>query len=624
MPCPERTDLDKKYPKRGFEAQHIHARMRSLVTTKYCMFKRIRQNQSVILYKRLMRFVFKYWAAFLFAILGNIGYSSVTAYTTYLFKPILDKGFIAHNMKFLHLLPFVVIAVFFSAGLMNVMASYFMGRVANGVVMDFRQKLFEKYMQLPARFYDNSSSGQLISVILFNVAQVSNAGSDAVTTIVQSLSSVIGLLVVMFTISWKLSLVFITVLPVVMVTMQKSSKRLRRINMELQEQMGDVTSIAEEGIEGYKVVRAYGGQQYEMKKFNKATYRNFTRQMKMTLTSCLTVSGIQFIVAAILAVIIFLATSPHSVLALTAGGFVAMLAAMLALLKPLKNFTKANSRIQRGLAGAASVFEVLDFESEQDEGTIAVKKAKGEIVFDDVSFAYPTSKRNVLQHISFHAKAGKTIAFVGHSGSGKSTIINILQRFYVGWSGQILLDNTPIENYMLSDLRQQFATVSQQVTLFNDTIAHNIAYGKFSEASEEEIVAAAKAANAWEFIKEMPEGLNTLIGENGVLLSGGQRQRLAIARAILKDTPILILDEATSALDTESERLIQDALDRFMRQRTTLVIAHRLSTIENADLIVVLEQGKLVETGQHQALLAQNGIYAKLYKMQFREEGSGK
>ncbi len=583
------------------------------------MSKNYSHTNGFQIYRRLIKYIFRYWPAFVIAMIGNIAYSGIDSSVTYMLKPILNKGFIARDMHFVHYLPFLVMGAFLVRAIMNIMSSYFMARVSNGVVMDFRQQIFSHLMKLPASFFDNASSGQILAVIIYNVGQVTNAGSDALTTLVQSFCLVIGLLVVMFTISWQLSLIFITTMPMIAVIVHFSSRRLRKISLKLQEQMGDVTSIAEEGIEGYKVVRAFGGQEYETKKFNKVTYRNYMRQLKVVVTNNISVSLVQVLAAIVLSVIIYLATSHHSPTVLSAGGFVAMLAAMLAILKPLKNFTKVNTKIQQGLAGAQSIFELLDRDAEQDTGTVHLKRARGEIEYKDISFTYPGTEKQVLNNISFSVAPGQSIALVGRSGSGKSTLINILQRFYLGWSGNLMLDNQPIENYVLAEFRQQFSTVSQQVTLFNDTVAHNVTYGSFSEVTEEQIIEAAQAANAWEFIKDMPKGLNTLIGENGVLLSGGQRQRIAIARAILKNAPILILDEATSSLDTESERQIQEALDKLMKSRTTLIIAHRLSTIENADLIVVMNEGKMLEVGKHDELLAKNGAYSHLYHLQFRD-----
>lgn len=586
------------------------------------MSKKYTHKNSIVLYRRLLKYIFRYWPAFVIAMIGNIGYSGLDAGVTYMLKPILNKGFIERDMQFIHLLPFLVLGAFLFRGLMNLLSSYFMARVSNGVIVDFRQQIFEKIMKLPSVYFDNKGSGQILSIILYNVSQVTNAGSDALTTFVQSFCMVVGLLVVMFTISWRMSLLFMITVPLIALTVHISSRRLRQISLKLQEQMGEVTNIAEEGIEGYKVVRMFGGQNYEINKFNKVTYRNYMRQLKVAITNVFTENSVQLLAAIVLSVVIYLATSHKSSMMLSAGGFVALVAAMVAILKPLKNFTNVNTKIQQGLAGAQSVFALLDSDVEEDNGTVHIDRAQGNIVYDNVSFTYPLKEKQVLNNISFSVKPGQTVALVGRSGSGKSTIVNILQRFYMGWQGHIKLDGEPIENYVLSDLRQQFAIVSQHVTLFNDTIAHNIAYGKFADATEEDIIAAAKAANAWEFIKEMPAGIQTLIGENGVMLSGGQRQRLAIARAILKNAPIFILDEATASLDTESERLIQDALDRLMRNRTTIVIAHRLSTIENADLIIVMDSGNILEIGQHKELIAHQGMYAHLHKLQFRDQDS--
>ncbi len=581
------------------------------------MFK-LYSKSSVILYFRLLSYVRRYWAAFAIAMVGNVLYSSVDAGLTYMLKPILNKGFIARDLHFIHWLPCLIVGVFIVRGVSNCMSNYFMALVSRGVVMDFRQNIFTHLLKLPATYYDNTTSGQVLSAVIYNVEQVANAGSDALTTFVQSVCYIIGLLVVMFTISWQLSLFFLITVPLVAWVVRKSSKRLRRIGLSVQDQMGDVMSIAEEGIEGYKVIRAYGGQDYETQKFYKATFENRKRELKMVVTKALSVSSVQLIAAFALAITVYLATSHVGALRLSAGSFVSLIAAMVALLKPLKNFTNVNAKIQRGLAGAQSVFALLDEASEKDTGTVRVEKVQGVICYDSVSFVYPKTEKQVLENVGFTIEPGQKVALVGHSGGGKTTIINLLQRFYEVETGQITIDGLNIKEYVLTDLRRQFASVSQHVTLFNDTIAHNIAYGHAAEANEEEIITAAKAANIWGFIEQLPEGLNTLIGENGVLLSGGQRQRIAIARALLKQSPILILDEATSALDTESERQIQDALEKLMQKRTTLIIAHRLSTIEKADVILVIENGRVIESGNHKILLEKSGYYAKLYKMQFR------
>ena len=412
-------------------------------------------------------------------------------------------------------------------------------------------------------------------------------------------------------------------MPIIAISVQFTAKRLRRINLNIQTQMGSVANIAKEAIDGYKVIRSFGSESYETDRFDKATQNNRHRELKTVITKSLSVSGTQFIAGVALALIIYLAAIHNSSSALSAGSFAAIVAAMLALLKPLKTFATVNATIQKGLAGVQSIFSLLDNEEEKDTGTVHVERVKGKIDFHHMSFVYPGTDKDVLKDVNFSIQPGKTVALVGHSGGGKTTLISLLQRFYDNFKGKITIDDIDIRELILLDLRRQFATVSQNVVLFNDTIARNIAYGQFDTIGHSKIIAAAKAANAWDFINELPQGIDTVIGENGDLLSGGQRQRIAIARAILKNAPILILDEATSALDTESEYKIQLALKELMRDRTTLVIAHRLSTVENADIIIVIENGVIVEMGNHHALLEQEGYYAKLYKMQFKDEHKG-
>lgn len=571
------------------------------------------------LYFRVLKYAKHYWLSFTIAIISNTIYASTDVYFVYLLRPILNKGFIARDIAFVHYLPFLASILFLIRCIAGFSASYFMVRASRGVIMRIRQNIFKHLLHLPATYFDHHSSGQILSGILYNVEQVANAGASTLTTFLQSFCMIVGYIVVMFTMSWRLSLLFAITAPIIAITVKVTNKRLRKINLQLQKYMATVTGIAEEATEGYKVIRAFGGQQYEINKFNKATKKNRNGALKVVVAKSLGVFVPQVLAVAILIFTIYLATSHKSAFILTAGGFAALITAMLALLKPLKNFTKVNAIIQAGIAGAESVFGLLDQEAEKDTGIICIERTNGAITYTDVCFSYTNVLHPTLENINFTIEPGHITALVGHSGGGKTTIVNLLQRFYEYQSGEILIDNINIRDYKLTNLREQFALVSQHVTLFNDTVANNIAYGRFSKVTTDEIINAAKAANAWNFIKQLPQGLNTLIGENGVLLSGGQRQRIAIARAILKNAPILILDEATSALDTESERQIQTALDELMQHRTTLVIAHRLSTIENANKILVIEHGKIIEVGTHQNLINQNGRYAQLHKMQFRE-----
>lgn len=411
---------------------------------------------------------------------------------------------------------------------------------------------------------------------------------------------------------------FFIIMPLIALITRKTSIRVRRLSLSIQDSMSTLNHTAEENIEGYKVIRSFGGQEHEIEKFDQALQANRRREMKVVAARALSVSGVQCLCVAGISLTLYVATLDIADSVLSTGGFIAMIAAMLALIKPMKDLTTMQNKLYRGLAGAQTAFELLDEKPEEDSGTKPLRRARGEIVFSRVNFSYKESAA-VLNDINLTINPGETIALVGRSGSGKSTLVNLLPRFYADYTGDILLDNIPTQNYQLSDLRRQFSLVSQNVVLFHDTIANNIAYGRFGKVSEEEIIAAAESASALEFIEQLPHGLQTLIGENGVLLSGGQRQRIAIARAILKDAPILILDEATSSLDTESERYIQAALESLMRNRTTFVIAHRLSTIEHADKIIVFDQGKILEIGNHSELLARNGYYAKLHHLQFKD-----
>lgn len=570
------------------------------------------------IYARLFTYVKRYWLAITIAGCASMVYSGVDAWFVYFLKPLLNKGLVEKNQDFLSMAPLLVLLVFFLRGIASFFSNYYIASASRGVIMNLRQDLFAHMQRLPARYYDHTTTGSVLSVLLYAVDQVANASADVLTTAVQALFLTLGLIMVMLTISWKLTLLYFVIIPMVTVIMRVASLRIRRLSLSIQESIAELSHCAEENIEGYKVVRAFEGQAYETDKFNKAVRNNRHREMKVVVARALSASSVQFITAAALSLTLYIATLDVSNAVLTPGGFVAMIAAMLALLKPMKDLAFVQNKLYRGLAGAQNVFELIDEKPEEDAGRQTLARAQGRICFDNVHFEYEPGQ-TVLSQISFEVHPGEVIALVGRSGSGKSTLVSLLPLFYNNYTGHITLDGHSIRDYSLKDLRKQFALVSQNVTLFHDTIYNNIAYGRFQQVTEAEVLAAAEASYSMEFINRLPDGMNAFIGENGVLLSGGQRQRLAIARAILKDAPILILDEATSALDTESERYIQAALIDLMKTRTTLVIAHRLSTIEHADKIIVMDEGRVLEVGRHHELLARNGHYAKLYHMQFKD-----
>ena len=569
--------------------------------------------------KRFLNYLKAYKVPFVFAIIGMIGYSAVDTFVFAQLQPMIDESLGKNDHDYLRLAAYAIVPLFLLRGTFNFMGSYTLSWIGAQVVMRMRQQLFDKYIHLPVSFHDNHSVGGLISKVTYDTEQVANASGKALLTLVREGALVIGLLCVMFYYSWQLSLIFLLIGPVVAVIVSFVSKRFRVVSKNIQHSMGNLTSSVEQAVKGHKVVIMFGGQEIEQNRFKQKNNHNRQQTMKLSVTSILSVSSIQVIASIALAVVLYIASTPGMLEKLTAGVFINVVFCMVMLLKPLKQLTTINNQFQKGMAACASIFEILDEADEEDSGRTKIERATGKIEFDDVTFSYPGKHTPALFNVSFTANPGQSVALVGRSGSGKSTISSLLTRFYVPQEGQIRLDDMPLNDVDLKALRAQFAVVSQNVTLFNDTIANNIAYGARQNVSRKEIENVARMAHVEEFLANLPDGLDTVIGENGLMLSGGQRQRIAIARAILAEAPILILDEATSALDTESERLIQDALEKLQKRCTSIVVAHRLSTIENADCIMVVEQGRIIEKGKHDELLEKGGHYAQLHALQFGE-----
>jgi len=570
-------------------------------------------------YRALLSMAFDHKTYFLLAIIGMVVFAVSEAAFAYLMKPMLDDGFIDRDPLIIKLIPLAIVLIFAIRMVAIFLRTYCMQYIGRQVINSLRGLMFEKLMTMSSEEYDQSSSGAIITRFSYDVEQIAGSVSSSLTVFIQDTLRILVLLTYMFWLNWQLTLIFLLAGPVVFLIVVKISARFRSISKHIQTSMGDVSHVAQEVIDSNRVVKIFGGDDLERKRFADTNARNLKLNLKMSIAQAVSMPLIQFIVALAFAAIVAFATAESMRGIISTGDFVSFLFAMTMLFAPMRALSSINASIQRGIAAGESVFEFTARESEKDEGHLDLERARGAIAFDHVGLQYRGSEENVIENISFEVEPNQTIAIVGRSGSGKSSLVNLIPRLYDLDEGEIRLDNERIQDYKLKDLRRQVAYVGQDVRLFNDTIRNNIAYGVTVEVDDETIIEAAKRAYAWEFIEYMPDLLDTIVGERGVLLSGGQRQRIAIARALLKDAPILILDEATSALDTESERYIQHAIENLMDNRTTLVIAHRLSTIEHADHILVLDQGTLVEQGNHQDLLASGGIYAKLHALQFRD-----
>ncbi|MDP0327262.1 lipid A ABC transporter ATP-binding protein/permease MsbA [Glaesserella parasuis] len=572
-------------------------------------------------FKRLWPMISLFKIGIIVAMVAMIFNAAADAYLITMLKPLIDDGFgVDSDRNFLKVMAFIVVGLIFARGITSFISAYCLAWVSGKVVMTMRQKVFKHLMFMPVTFFDQNSSGRLLSRITYDSEQVASSSANALQSMVREGIYIVFLVTTMFYYSWRLSLVLFIIGPVIAVLIRVVSKRFRKLSRNMQESMGSMTESAEQMLRGHKVVLSFGGQKVEEERFNHTSNDMRRKGMKMMAASTIADPIIQVIASLALAVVLFVAGSPEIIGDdLTAGEFAAVIGALMGILRPLKTLTNVNAQFQRGMAASQTLFTLFDLPTEKNEGTYQIERAKGDIRFENVTFTYFGKEQPALKNISFNLPAGKTLALVGRSGSGKSTIANLITRFYEIDSGNIYLDDHKIQEYTLNNLREQCAIVSQQVHLFNDTIANNIAYAAKDKYSREQIQAAAKAAYAMEFIEKMSQGLDTVIGENGVSLSGGQRQRLAIARALLRNSPVLVLDEATSALDTESERAIQAALDELQKDRTVLVIAHRLSTIENADEILVVDQGEIIERGSHKVLLEKGGAYKQLYQMQFSE-----